>query len=44
MMRRIRQLWQRRLPRAAWHQGESDAHQSPEHEIAAAEYRACWSW
>jgi len=39
MMRRIQQLGPRGFRALLWHQGESDAHQTPEHDITAAEYR-----
>jgi hypothetical protein len=38
MMRRIRQLGPNGFRALLWHQGESDAHQTPEHEITAGEY------
>jgi len=39
MMRRIRQLGPQGFRTLLWHQGESDAHQTPGHDITAAEYR-----
>ena len=39
MLERIRQLGPQGFRAVLWHQGESDAHQGPDHEIAAAEYR-----
>jgi hypothetical protein len=38
MMRRIRQLGDHGFRALLWHQGESDAHQKPEHGISADEY------
>jgi hypothetical protein len=39
MVRRIRQLGDHGFRALLWHQGESDAHQQPQHDITAAEYR-----
>jgi hypothetical protein len=39
MMARIRQLGVHGFRAVLWHQGESDSHQAPEHEIDAATYR-----
>jgi hypothetical protein len=39
MMRRIQQFGGHGFRALLWHQGESDAHQTPGHDIAAAEYR-----
>jgi Carbohydrate esterase, sialic acid-specific acetylesterase len=39
MMTRIRQLGMYGFRAVLWHQGESDSHQPPEHEIAAEMYR-----
>jgi hypothetical protein len=39
MMKRIDQLGKHGFRALLWHQGESDAHQSPEHSITAAQYR-----
>lgn len=38
MMQRIRQLGPNGFRALLWHQGESDAHQKPEHEITGEEY------
>jgi hypothetical protein len=38
MMQRIRQLGPHGFRALLWHQGESDAHQKPEHDIGAEEY------
>ena len=38
-MKRIHQLGKHGFRALLWHQGESDAHQSPEHTITAAQYR-----
>jgi len=40
MMKVIRQFGPQGFRALLWHQGESDAHQAPEHEITAATYRA----
>jgi hypothetical protein len=39
MLERIRRLGPHGFRAVLWHQGESDAHQGPGHEIAAAEYK-----
>ena len=39
MMTRIRQLGVHGFRAVLWHQGESDSHQKPEHEITAKTYR-----
>lgn len=39
MMRRIRQFGPHGFRAILWHQGESDSHQKPEHEITADTYR-----
>ncbi len=39
MVERIRQLGRGGFRALLWHQGESDAHQAPGHEITGAEYR-----
>jgi len=39
MMRLVRQLGPQGFRALLWHQGESDAHQTPGHDITAAEYR-----
>lgn len=39
MMRRIRQLGDHGFRALLWHQGESDAHQPPGHEISGNDYR-----
>jgi hypothetical protein len=39
MLQRIRQLGPHGFRAVLWHQGESDAHQGPGHEIEPAEYR-----
>jgi hypothetical protein len=39
MMTRIRQLGVRGFRAVLWHQGESDSHQKPEHEISSDTYR-----
>jgi hypothetical protein len=39
MMTRIRQLGVHGFRAVLWHQGESDSHQPPEHEITAETYR-----
>ena len=38
MMQRIRQLGPHGFRALLWHQGESDAHQKPDHDISAKEY------
>jgi len=40
MMQRIHQLGKHGFRALLWHQGESDAHQAPEHSISADQYRA----
>lgn len=40
MMKRIHQLGKHGFRALLWHQGESDAHQAPEHSISAEQYRA----
>jgi hypothetical protein len=40
MMLRIHQLGLHSFRALLWHQGESDAHQAPDHRITAAQYRA----
>ena len=39
MMKRMQQLGPHGFRAVLWHQGESDSHQAPEHEIDAATYR-----
>lgn len=40
LMRRIHQLGKHGFRALLWHQGESDAHQAPEHQITAEQYHA----
>ncbi len=40
MMKRINQFGKHGFRALLWHQGESDAHQAPEHSISAEQYRA----